>query len=202
MKVNSCPWCQASRFETYFAPQAPKVQGAGYKARLESRIKRITPHLIDFLGVVTKAGYAMLNPGPGTGIQTISGRLLLPAWGNRLQTTDARAFPAWGDRLHPRDGAATLPRKGRTTVQQNKRRLVNGKSTGQGKGAGKNTGKGTGKGKNVGGMLFSDDHGSTWKVTAPIPNPSHRGHGSFAMTQAPPPTTYRPCAYCTIFKNA
>ena len=30
---------------------------------------------------VTAGGFAMLNPGPGTGVQTASGRLVVPAWG-------------------------------------------------------------------------------------------------------------------------
>jgi hypothetical protein len=38
--------------------------------------------------VMVAAGFAMLNPGPGTGIQTAGGRLVVPAWGAVLGTSD------------------------------------------------------------------------------------------------------------------
>ena len=40
--------------------------------------------LVNLTRSMVRGGFNMLNPGPGTGIQTSSGRLLVPAWGSRI----------------------------------------------------------------------------------------------------------------------
>lgn len=40
--------------------------------------------LVNLTRSMVKGDFNMLNPGPGTGIQTSSGRLLMPAWGSRI----------------------------------------------------------------------------------------------------------------------
>lgn len=48
--------------------------------------------------VMVAAGYAMLNPGPGTGIQlAITGRLVVPAWGPQLGERDYTAVALLSD---------------------------------------------------------------------------------------------------------
>lgn len=55
--------------------------------------------MVNITNAMIKGGYAMLNPGPGTGIQTATGRLLVPAWGPQIQAPGATPCVGGCDRL-------------------------------------------------------------------------------------------------------
>ena len=55
--------------------------------------------VVNITNAMIKGGYAMLNPGPGTGIQTATGRLLVPAWGPQIQAPGAKPCVGGCDRL-------------------------------------------------------------------------------------------------------
>jgi hypothetical protein len=55
--------------------------------------------LVNLTRPMVAGGFSMLNPGPGTGIQTSTGRLLVPAWGARIGVPKGRKCVGGCDRF-------------------------------------------------------------------------------------------------------
>jgi sialidase-1 len=69
--------------------------------------------LVNLTSQMVRGGFSMLNPGPGTGIQTSSGRLLVPAWGSRIGVPKGKppcvggCDRFWATNIYSDDGGAT-----------------------------------------------------------------------------------------------
>eukprot|EP01052_Picozoa_sp_SAG31_P003147 SAG31_NODE_118_length_24006_cov_8.219266_7_plen_366_part_00 len=102
--------------------------------------RNLTHHMV-------AAGYAALNPGPGSGIQLETGRLVVPAWGPTLAKSGSQCMCAGAEphcpksRMRPCWHAVAL---------------------------------------------LSDDHGLSWHVSQPVPNPASSFRPNELMAAALP----------------